>query len=763
MFKKRKKENERKLIKSTAQVAGGVTAALFGDDLIDAVKDSLSHREAEAKELPGATTTTEESGKPESVDAKERADRLAKGIDMDKELKDVNSKLEEVGHKQTTETSGPTAPERGLKENFTLELGDKGVPKQLERVFHMMAIDAIERDKLLGADGKFGEEEGAKSLNVAANLVELAIGDKTAGFTPETEIKITDEKGQIITKKVSEIFKVTWDKDQKNVIGLNIESHKHFNQLISRLHDHADTLWKDDLDSNDMKGAVAELNNIRHQTWQDIVHANGLEADVKGHDEIGDKQIKDFDKSDLVKQAKKLMDAINKSEEDISKGFSNIIDPAYYTPPENENEAAGQGRSGETLQNDVKETFSYDILDQKFSSQFSKEWPALKNMPAQDALDTEVKTFSNKDAFAKYLEKETGQRFVGEERVDMGEQDNRRELQSYLDRAQKLINDPRENETIAEYLKRYEELKLSETIEDYSEYYTAEDMQVIKSISHESGINILSDDFHKAFKNMPEDIQKYFSPELNSKPEYRDFAVNYLRVLSGNKESATLGFSKMFDASVKFDDVHIRHDGIVECKNALGRKGFTILMSPDKIGIDGRLGFNWMKEGAFIVKPEAELNFESVETARAKVHELADKWEGKRPTAVEESMARGEGEETPKASKEAKEADVIIEREAEPDTKEFSEKEIAQVTADIEKNLSPQDRKQIEKDMKSPASLEKARRTIYPFIPYGRTNKGLLAKRIINSVIEKVMEGASQAREIGDIKAKTVETIDRDK
>jgi hypothetical protein len=194
--------------------------------------------------------------------------------------------------------------ERGLKSPFSLEIGKGGVPPHLERIFHMIAIDHMK--DILGPDGIFGEEEGAKSLNVAANLAELAKGHSVAGIEAE---------------KIKEIF--TFD-PERNI--LDIKDPSKFNELVEKLSIHSNKLWeKGDL----QKEAVAFLNDIDKKTWKEIIRAQGLKevggvkTGIIGH-KITSEQIMDFEKSELVAKAEKI----------IAEKKVKVIEAAVVSPKE---------------------------------------------------------------------------------------------------------------------------------------------------------------------------------------------------------------------------------------------------------------------------------------------------------------------------------------------------------------------------------------------------------------------------------------------
>src|SRR3989339_843732 len=192
---------------------------------------------------------------------------------------------------------------RGLKQNFELVLGKEKVPKSLERVFHMMSVNAMK--DVLGADQVFGDEEGAKSLNVAANLVKLAEGKDIAGIKAEN------------LKDV-----LSWN--PKNG-ALDIKDYSKFNNLVKDLHNHADELWGKGVLK---EGAGRYLNDIKKDTWETIVKAKGLEESMGGHDEIVKENISEFAKRENT-EAREIKEAMLDKQENIQKhvaGADKVLD-----------------------------------------------------------------------------------------------------------------------------------------------------------------------------------------------------------------------------------------------------------------------------------------------------------------------------------------------------------------------------------------------------------------------------------------------------
>lgn len=183
------------------------------------------------------------------------------------EIDDVLKNFQEVSH--------------GLNSNFEITLGQDGVPAESERVYSALVADAMK--DVLGADGKFSEEEASKILNCAENLRSLIEQHKgVAGIKPEDLKDICDfSKGK-----------------------LEIKDYQGFNTVINKLLDHSNELW----DKGVMQGkggATAYLDNIKQETWLNkIVHAEGLQDKVLGHQEVQDSDMTNFKESELVHKAK---------------------------------------------------------------------------------------------------------------------------------------------------------------------------------------------------------------------------------------------------------------------------------------------------------------------------------------------------------------------------------------------------------------------------------------------------------------------------
>lgn len=233
---------------------------------------SENSQSGEDKNIPNSKTSDNETIENKS----EVATKIIKEGSTENENETPN---QEAGEK--TQVAEPEEV-RGLKNSFTLKLGQDKIPAQLERVFHMMSVDSI---KGMENNEIFGEDEGAKSLNVAANLVKLAEGENILGINANEFKKV-----------------IEWNVDTNELI---IKDHAKFNEIVGELNAHAQKLWNDEILQ---KEAVAYLDDIEKNTWEDIIKANGLEEQVEGHDEITSDKIMDFKDSEMVKKANKIIE-----------------------------------------------------------------------------------------------------------------------------------------------------------------------------------------------------------------------------------------------------------------------------------------------------------------------------------------------------------------------------------------------------------------------------------------------------------------------
>ena len=141
------------------------------------------------------------------------------------------------------------ATAEAVKEPVTMsiELGQEGGPQYVEQAFYRVAID----------DMKLGDQvtnvEGARILNVGANLRELSEGHGVSGISPEEFSKYVEVHGDKITITDYEGFKA-------NIVDKLIG----YSQEIITENNVADS------------GAVAYLDNIKNETWMEMLKPKGI-------------------------------------------------------------------------------------------------------------------------------------------------------------------------------------------------------------------------------------------------------------------------------------------------------------------------------------------------------------------------------------------------------------------------------------------------------------------------------------------------------
>lgn len=184
------------------------------------------------------------------------------------------------------ESSSTSAHE--ITSNFSIKLGENGVPKNLETAFNAIAANRMD----VPVDGQIGEEFATKSLNMAANLVRLTEGKGVAGISAEDFGKAVSFKDGL----------------------LEVKDHTAFNQMLDKLQTHANGLWQEGTLQG--KGAaMSNIGNISGGRWLEIMHAEGMDkgldisgkevgTGILGHDSITSEKIGNFAESELVKNAK---------------------------------------------------------------------------------------------------------------------------------------------------------------------------------------------------------------------------------------------------------------------------------------------------------------------------------------------------------------------------------------------------------------------------------------------------------------------------
>jgi hypothetical protein len=326
--------------KSDAEVLGESGSTVKTDSSINnegvdtnveaGVPKEVSEAPIESKTVAGAGVDTEKLA-TEAPDSKSvtPTESTTPKVDDGKIVESATTPIEavktpvEVAGAQADISKGVETAEveaRGLDREFKIKLGEGGVPKQLERVFQMIAVDNMDIPK--GVD--FGAEQGARSLNIAQNLIKLAEGHGVAGVDKQEFLDSV-----AYNPKTGE---------------LNILNHTKFNEIVDKLDKHSIELWE----NHTLKtGAAAYLDEIKPGTWSDIVHAEGMQQGVgvdggevntgiHGHNEISDQpdldndvntqNIVDFEKDDIVQNANRIQEAQHKIDNLLRGGGTHKIE-----------------------------------------------------------------------------------------------------------------------------------------------------------------------------------------------------------------------------------------------------------------------------------------------------------------------------------------------------------------------------------------------------------------------------------------------------
>jgi|GEM_PF-6838186 len=160
----------------------------------------------------------------------------------------TNPSIEHAGFK--SENSLDETDNR-TKYNLSLELGQDNAPKHLEQVFYRLGVDHIEID-----NENVTNLEAARILNVGANLRVLSEGQNIAGVSAEDFNKYVTIDGNKIQINDYEAF-------QENIID---KLAKHSEEIITS-------------DNLDNVGAVAYIDNIKNETWGDMLSPAKVEAE----------------------------------------------------------------------------------------------------------------------------------------------------------------------------------------------------------------------------------------------------------------------------------------------------------------------------------------------------------------------------------------------------------------------------------------------------------------------------------------------------
>lgn len=262
--------------------------------------------------------------------------------------------------------------------------------------------------------------------------------------------------------------------------------------------------------------------------------------------------------------------------------------------------------------------------------QFADEWKEWKGRKAIDFINGEYGEAVTSHKPVPEVGKMEWEQDIKPVRADAAEINHRDLLHDRLHNANDLIGAPSEDETIENYMSRY---NLANTDANENLY---------KNLVHEGIVNSnpnLKERIWSRIDKMPSALKSAVASdfELN-----KGVLKGYLNIFSGNKDSAAEGIRQMFNvAKVNPDDIELRSDGSVIYNNAFGRKGYDLVLSNDKIGVDGPLLHNWNVSGSVGKTPEGKLSLDTIREGKKFIIE------GKGKT-IEEMSAELAAEESAK-------------------------------------------------------------------------------------------------------------------
>ncbi len=276
-----------KFFKGVVNIVTAETIFLSAEKVLESLAHAQTAAENHAQDIHEAIRAKADA----TAVAHNPADTINSKTDIEKLLKhDTEKAVDKIKWWEHSKVSTPSAGEHlpttpsvphGITSNFSVKLGENGVPPHAETMFHEIAADHMQAPE----GGMIDERFATKSLNIAANLVKLSEHHGVPGVSSEDFDRVASFKDGV----------------------LQVKDHVGFNQLLDKLQTHSDELW----DKGTLQGhgaAISQIKNITHDSWLKIGHADGMPHDVvAGHSDITD--VKNFGDSEFVKKAMEVGEA----------------------------------------------------------------------------------------------------------------------------------------------------------------------------------------------------------------------------------------------------------------------------------------------------------------------------------------------------------------------------------------------------------------------------------------------------------------------
>ncbi len=237
-------------------------------------------------------------------------------------------------------------------------------------------------------------------------------------------------------------------------------------------------------------------------------------------------------------------------------------------------------------------------------SQFADEWETWKSMEAQKFIYKDYGEAIN----SHNIPEENRESQLDHPRgADWAEIKHRELLRERIMNAQDLIDAPRDAESIEDYLAKYN-LRNAEANKSLFENLKDTDL-----ITHDTEKNSI---IFQRLDKMPGSLKRVLIDDFENNKE---IALGYINLLSKDKSEVSQGIQKLFSYSkgINSEDIILKSDGRCIYKNAFGCKNYDLIISSDRIGVDGPWSNNWNVAGLRGQNPSAKLNLENIQNSKS--------------------------------------------------------------------------------------------------------------------------------------------------
>ncbi len=159
--------------------------------------------------------------------------------------------------------------------------------------------------------------------------------------------------------------------------------------------------------------------------------------------------------------------------------------------------------------------------------------------------------------------------------------------------------------------------------------YTPRDIRILHELSAHHDYDLNSEQVIDTYKSMPEGLKGRVLLGGIMADKFDQEPLGYMKVWASgyDKSDIATGMKMMLnlDYTPAEGDITIDQRDIITLKNAFGYKGIGVMISRDKIGIDGPLRNNWnTSDWGGDLKPAGDLNKGTLESAGIRVKEIGE-------------------------------------------------------------------------------------------------------------------------------------------